>query len=235
MIQQPSGALVTGNRHIIHHILPGKHIPLRLDSRDILPRRVLLSLDVRHSTAFLVMALSSETLGHTPASENQHLGGATDIAVHLHRQEVQGHEADQEANQDTKVPPHVAVEIPIRHGNESIAADGLPPSNSTSSRTDPRAELLAARKTRVRRDSVGAHKLLAVEFIGDDDLEGVVHGVDPADPAKPGVHFRDSDDESRVHDQGDGHHARDSHGLADGFGDGCDGPEHGAHDKGGYV
>lgn len=124
-----------------------------------------------------------------PAREDQRFGRARRRRVPFNCSKVDGHEPDQEGKQNPKVTPHVFVAVLVHGGNVSITVNRGPARDGARDGTHPGV----ADRGRDGRHDLGTDELAAVELIGDEDLEGVEDGVEPADPAKPGVHLRNGD------------------------------------------
>lgn len=74
----------------------------------------------------------------------------------------------------------MGVVVSVLLSNEVVAGHSTLTGHSSSRRTD---EGITS-KHRVGRHELGADELAAVELVCDHDLEGVVKGIDPSDPAE---------------------------------------------------
>ena len=161
------------------------------------------------------------------SAEDQGLGGAGVGRVEFGGQKVNQHEPDQESPEDAKVAPDMRIGVSVGNLHVHVARNSLPSCHGTSTGTDPGL----ANAVRVRRHDARASKLPSVELIGDKDLEAVVDGVDPPNPAEPGLHLRHRDNVACVDDQRQNQYTSQGQSLRDGLGTGGDGPEEGAHDE----
>jgi len=194
MIQQAAFLLL--DMDVVHHVLPGKQIPLRLDVRVL--RLLAAVVHLAHDRGriagpllvpALALLLGVQVGGHVAAGEDEGLGGAGDGRVELDGGEVDDHEADEEADEDAEVAPHVRVAVVVRRLHVGVAADRRASRHGARAGADERV----ADEGGVGGEELRAGELAAVELVGDQDLEAVVDGVQPADPAEPGVHLRDGD------------------------------------------
>jgi len=229
--------------NVVNHIPPGKDILLRLDGRRLLllPHILLMQLHGRGSGPILATTSPRRglhphlhALRHPPSRKDKCLGRARRRTVQLHRCKIDSHEEHQEPNENTKVAPHVRVAVPKVRFYVSIAAHRRPSRNRANASTDP-GRASAPDLGRVRREDVRAGEFPPVELIRYHDFEGVEYGVDPPDPAEPGMHLRWGLGESGEIHEGEHQDSGEGHGLRDGLGDGREGAEDGGHDEGGDV
>lgn len=186
MIQQPPRALL--DRDVIIHISPSENIRLRRNDIDIALLFVVTNLSALlcSTSLFIVLLLLIEhVLGNMTSAEDKDLSSAGSLGVDLDCNKVQGHESEEESKQDTEVAPDVAVVVSIAGREESVSID----SRAALNRAFGRADELVAGEVGIGGDELGASEFAAVELVGHEDFEGVVDGVDPADPACAGSQY----------------------------------------------